>query len=72
MVEAGFIDTFRSLHKGNGFYTWWSHWANARDRNIGWRIDYIMVSKSLKSKVKKAEILDEIMGSDHCPVLLEL
>jgi exodeoxyribonuclease-3 len=69
MVEAGFIDTFRSLHKGNGFYTWWSHWANARDRNIGWRIDYIMVSKSLKSKVKKAEILDEIMGArykNHC------
>jgi exodeoxyribonuclease-3 len=72
MLAAGFVDTLRIFKKGNGFYTWWSHWANARERNIGWRIDYFLVSKDLKSKVKKAEILDDVMGSDHCPVLLEL
>jgi exodeoxyribonuclease III len=71
-VDAGFIDTFRIFQKGNGFYTWWSHFANARERNVGWRIDYILVSESLRSKVKKAEILPEVIGSDHCPVLLEL
>ena len=72
MLESGFIDTFRMFNKGNGFYTWWSNWSNARVRNIGWRIDYFLVSKSLKNKVKKAEILPEVMGSDHCPVALEL
>ncbi len=72
ILTAGFIDTFRLLHKGNGFYTWWSNWSNARGRNIGWRIDYVLVSKVLKNKVKKAEILPDVMGSDHCPVLLEL
>lgn len=71
-IDAGFIDTFRMFSKGNGFYTWWSHWANARERNIGWRIDYILVSDSLKNKVKKAEIHPEVMGSDHCPVSIEL
>ncbi len=72
MLSAGFVDSFRLFNKGNGFYTWWSNWSNARGRNIGWRIDYVLVSKSLKSKVKKAEILPDVMGSDHCPVLLEL
>ena len=72
ILEAGFIDAFRMFKKGNGFYTWWSNWSNARVRNIGWRIDYFLVSKSLKNKVKKAEILPEVMGSDHCPVALEL
>jgi exodeoxyribonuclease-3 len=71
MVAAGFVDSFRLFKKGNGFYTWWSHFANSRARNIGWRIDYILVSKTLQHKVKKAEILDEVMGSDHCPVLIE-
>ncbi len=71
-IDAGFIDTFRLFHKGNGHYTWWSHFANARERNVGWRIDYILVSESLKSKVKKSEILPEVLGSDHCPVGLEL
>ncbi len=69
-INAGFIDTFRIFHKGNGHYSWWSHFANARERNVGWRIDYILVSESLKSKVKKAEILPEVLGSDHCPVEL--
>jgi exodeoxyribonuclease III len=71
-LDAGFIDTFRMFKKGNGFYTWWSNWSNARARNIGWRIDYVLVSKSLEKKVKKADILPEVMGSDHCPVVVEL
>ncbi len=72
IIDAGFIDTFRLFTKGNGHYSWWSPWRAARDRNIGWRIDYIFVSRSLARLVKKAEIHSEVMGSDHCPVLLEL
>ncbi|MFA6536389.1 MAG: exodeoxyribonuclease III [Candidatus Paceibacterota bacterium] len=71
-IDAGFVDTFRLFNQGNGHYTWWSHFANARARNVGWRIDYILVSPVLKSRVTKAEILPEVLGSDHCPVLLEL
>ena len=71
-IDAGFVDTFRLFHKGNGHYTWWTHWANARARNVGWRIDYFLASKSLKSKIKKAEIHADVMGSDHCPISLEL
>lgn len=71
-LDAGFIDTFRLFNKGNGHYTWWTHWANARARNVGWRIDYFLVSSSLKPKVKKAEIHAEVMGSDHCPVSVTL
>lgn len=67
-IDAGFIDTFRIFHKGNGHYTWWSHFANARARNVGWRIDYVLVSSALKSKVVSAKILPEVLGSDHCPV----
>ena len=72
IIAAGFVDTFRMFTKGNGHYSWWSHFANARSRNVGWRIDYIFVSDKLKSKIKKAEILPEVLGSDHCPVLIEL
>ncbi len=72
MIKAGFIDTFRMFTKGNGHYTWWSHWANARKNNVGWRIDYIFVSDHLKSKVKKATILPDVLGSDHCPVEIEI
>ena len=71
-LNDGFVDTFRLFHKGNGFYTWWSHFSNARARNIGWRIDYFLVSKNLKKKVKSATILSEVMGSDHCPVSLNI
>jgi len=71
-MKAGFVDTFRMFHKGSGFYTWWSHFANARARNIGWRIDYILASGKLAKKIKSAGILPEVMGSDHCPVFLEL
>ncbi len=67
-IDAGFIDTFRMFNKGNGFYTWWSHWSNARARNIGWRIDYMMVSNTLKNKVESAAIHSEVLGSDHCPI----
>jgi len=72
MIEAGFIDTFRMFTEGGGHYTWWSHFARARDRNIGWRIDYFFVSASIKNRVKKALIHSDIFGSDHCPVSLEL
>jgi exodeoxyribonuclease-3 len=72
IIKSKFLDTFRLFTKGNGHYTWWSHFAAARDRNIGWRIDYIFVSEKLKEKVKKAEILPEVLGSDHCPVSLDL
>lgn len=71
-LDAGFVDTFRMFTKGNGHYSWWTHWANARARNVGWRIDYILVSKSIENKVKSAEIHTEIMGSDHCPVSITL
>ena len=71
-IDAGFIDTFRLFTKGNGYYTWWTHWAHARERNVGWRIDYLMASKSLKNKIKSAKIHPDIMGSDHCPISLEL
>lgn len=72
MVKAGFVDTFRMFTKGNGHYTWWSHWANARKNNVGWRIDYIFVSESLTSQVKTASIHADVMGSDHCPVEIML
>ncbi len=72
LIDHGFVDTFRMFTKGNGYYTWWTHWANARARNVGWRIDYVLVSESLKGRVKKAEIHADVMGSDHCPVSIEL
>ncbi len=72
LIKHGFVDTFRLFHKGNGHYTWWTHWANARARNVGWRIDYFLVSESLKSKVQAADIHAEQMGSDHCPISLTL
>ncbi len=72
MVEAGFVDTFRLFTPGNGHYTWWAPFGGARERNIGWRIDYVLVSAALAPRVKAAKILPKVMGSDHCPVLLEL
>lgn len=71
-IDAGFIDTLRLFKEGNGHYTWWSHYAKSRERNVGWRIDYILVSPALKDKVKAAEIHADIMGSDHCPVSITL
>jgi exodeoxyribonuclease III len=72
IVKSGFVDTFRMFTQGKGFYSWWSNFSNARARNVGWRIDYFFVSKSLSKKVKKAEIHAEFYGSDHCPILLEV
>ncbi len=72
MVNAGFVDSFRMFTKGNGHYTWWSHFNQARERNVGWRIDYIMVSEALRDVVKQAHIHADVYGSDHCPVSIEL
>jgi exodeoxyribonuclease-3 len=71
-VDAGFIDTLRMFKQGKGYYTWWSHFAKARERNVGWRIDYFLVSGALKSKIKKAAIHADVMGSDHCPISIEI
>jgi exodeoxyribonuclease-3 len=71
-LDAGFIDTLRIFKQGNGYYTWWSHFANARARNVGWRIDYFLVSASLRDKVKSADIHPKILGSDHCPISVTL
>lgn len=72
VIENGYIDTFRLFHPEKVQYSWWDMKTFARDRNVGWRLDYFFVSKDLKDKIKRAEILDNMMGSDHCPVLLEL
>jgi exodeoxyribonuclease-3 len=71
-ADAGFVDTLRMFKEGNGFYTWWSYFAKARERNVGWRIDYFLVSEKIKSHVKAADIHADIFGSDHCPVSLSL
>jgi exodeoxyribonuclease-3 len=73
VVAAGFHDTFRLLHPdARDAYSWWDMKSGARERNVGWRIDYFFVSDDLKSRVAKAEILSDVYGSDHCPVVLEL
>lgn len=71
-LAAGFVDTFRLFTQGNGYYTWWSHFAKARERNVGWRIDYFLASKALVPSIKSAEIYPNVLGSDHCPISLEL
>ncbi len=68
IVAAGFVDTFRLFTKEGGHYSWWTHFAKARSRNIGWRIDYVFVSAALKKSIKEAFILEKEMGSDHAPV----
>ncbi len=72
MLSSGFRDTFRLFTQGNGFYTWWSHWSAARERNVGWRIDYVMASEALVPMIQKAQIHPEVLGSDHCPVSIEI
>jgi exodeoxyribonuclease-3 len=72
MLELGFVDMFRSLYPGRVDYTWFSNFANARERNIGWRIDYQYVSATLKNQVKDSIIQSSVMGSDHCPIELVL
>jgi exodeoxyribonuclease-3 len=70
IVSRGFIDTFREFHSEGGNYSWWSYRTNARERNIGWRIDYICTSQNLKPKLQNASIQPEVMGSDHAPISL--
>ena len=73
LLDAGFIDSFRYLYpdKENA-YSWWSYMGHAREKNVGWRIDYFIVSKSIENEIKEATIYPEIIGSDHCPVGLEI
>ncbi len=71
-LAAGFVDTYRAANPTKAdAYTWWTHWANARARNVGWRIDYWLASQSIAKKVKNPQIHASVMGSDHCPVSIE-
>lgn len=73
LLAEGFVDAFRYLHPNQeGMYTWWSYMSTVRERNIGWRIDYFLISEQLKSRLKRADIHSNILGSDHCPVVTEL
>lgn len=72
LLEIGLIDTFRYMHPEEVKYSWWSYRSFARQNNVGWRIDYFLVSEDLKDKIKRADILTDVMGSDHCPVVLEI
>ena len=71
-VDLGFIDTFRAFNTNPGHYSWWSYRAGSREKNLGWRIDYHMASKEMQNKLKSAVILQDVVHSDHCPVVLEL
>ena len=71
-IECGYVDTFRHFTKDGGHYTWWDYYTGARARDVGWRIDYFFVTENLLPKLKKAFILKDVMGSDHCPVGIEL
>ena len=73
LLSSGFLDSFRTLYpEKTDAYSWWSYRAQSRARNVGWRIDYFIVSERLRSRIENADILPEVMGSDHCPVMLEL
>lgn len=72
LLEMGCIDTFRHLHPDKQEYSWWSYRFKARERNIGWRIDYFLTYGLEPERIKRAEILTEVQGSDHCPILLEI
>ena len=73
LLNAGFVDTFRYLYPDKEeAYTWWSYMRKAREKNVGWRIDYFIVSESIKDKIKEATIYSDVMGSDHCPIGLEI
>jgi exodeoxyribonuclease-3 len=71
-LDNGYADTFRHFNQEPNQYTWWSYRTNARERNIGWRIDYFCVNNSILPKVKESSILAEVYGSDHCPVKLKI
>ena len=72
LLSNGFIDTFRTLYPEQVTYSWWSYRFSARAKNAGWRIDYFCVSESLKDRLADAKILTDVMGSDHCPIELDL
>ncbi|MBO4428173.1 MAG: exodeoxyribonuclease III [Bacteroidales bacterium] len=72
LLASGFVDTWRALHPDEAKYSWWSYRMAARERNVGWRIDYFLVSDGLRDKIAGADILNDVFGSDHCPVELEL
>jgi exodeoxyribonuclease-3 len=72
LVKAGFVDTFREFEPGGGHYTWWSPMGGARGRNVGWRIDYFLISAALRPRLKQAFIRADVPGSDHCPVGIEI
>lgn len=71
-VQAGFVDTFREFERGGGHYTWWSPMGGARGRNVGWRIDYFLLSQALRPRLKSAFIQPQVLGSDHCPIGITL
>ena len=72
LLSAGFVDTFRTLHPNEQVYSWWSYRMKARERNVGWRIDYFLVSEDLQDKLTAASIHTDVLGSDHCPVSIEI
>ena len=71
LLDSGYIDTFRQFNKGPNKYTWWDYKTRARDRNVGWRLDYFFSSREMSEKIIDSYILDDVMGSDHCPIVLE-
>ena len=72
MIRAGFLDTFRQFEQAGGHYTWWRPFGGARERNVGWRIDYFLISAALRPRLKRAFIRRDVKGSDHCPVGIEI
>jgi exodeoxyribonuclease-3 len=72
LLGAGFLDTFREFESGPGHYTWWSNRKGVRERNIGWRIDYVLISRRLRPRLQAARIHAEVLGSDHCPISITL
>ncbi len=70
LIEKGYVDTFREFEKGPDHFTWWSYRTKSREKNVGWRIDYFVVSEEFMPKVKESSILNNVMGSDHCPIRL--
>lgn len=72
MLDAGYVDTFRYLHPDEVKYSWWSYRFKAREKNIGWRLDYFLMSDFAKDKINDAQILSDVFGSDHCPISLDI
>ena len=72
LIAAGFVDTFRVFEPAAGHHTWWRQFGGARERNVGWRIDYVLVSEALRPRLRRAQILTHVFGSDHCPVAIDL